>query len=149
MTPIELSKQSLEAAGRSLATRGTGAVCIVNFVRYRPDADYAGEATGRELPPCSGREAYLVRYVAAFNEVAANVAAGEKAAPVFLGNVQATLLAPPGTRWDDVAIVEYESFETFRRIVESAEYEAKAAPHRRAALADWMFLATTRMVVPA
>ena len=42
---------------------------MVNLVRYKVKADYGGEHT--DLPPCSGREAYFERYVAAFNQVAA------------------------------------------------------------------------------
>ncbi len=143
LATFDITPDTLDTAGRALAAAGP--VCMVNLLRYRPHADY-GDRT--DLPPCSGREAYLQRYVPAFARVAAAVAPGEPFAAVFVGSVQATLVAPDGEAWDDVAVLEYPSFAVLRRIIESAEYAADAAPHRRAALADWRFLATTRVALP-
>lgn len=80
------------------------------------------------------------RCIAAFAQVA-KVAPGEAFRPVFLGSVAATVVAPTGEAWDDIAIVEYASFDALRKIIETPEYEAEAAPHRRAALEDWRFVA--------
>lgn len=140
---VDLTPDILDAAARDLAAAGP--VCMVNLLRYRPQADYGAQS---DLPPCSGREAYALRYVAAFARAAATVVPGMSFAPTFVGSVHATLVAPDGEAWDDVAVVEYPSFAVLRRIIESAEYAADAAPHRRAALADWRFFATTR-VAPA
>ncbi len=144
MEAVEVMPEVLDAAGRALS--GKGPVHMVNLVRYRAQADY-GEQPG--IAPCSGREAYLQRYVAAFGKVAEQVAAGEKFNVVLLGSVQATLVPPTGEAWDDIAIIEYPSFETLQRIIGSPEYEAEAAPHRRAALEDWRFIATIRAGLPA
>ena len=140
---VEMMREALDAAKRTLS--GKGPVHMVNFVRYRAEADYGGQT---DLPPCSGREAYLQRYVATFLQIAGKVAPGETYHPVFLANVAATIVAPAGEAWDDIAIVEYPSFETVLKIIESPEYDAQAAPHRRAALADWRFVATLKAELP-
>ncbi len=143
MMTVEMTQDALDAAGRALS--GKGPVQMVNLIRYRAQADY-GEQAG--FPPCSGREAYLGRYVAAFAAVAAKVAPGETFRPVFLGSVAATVVAPTGEAWDDIAILEYPSFDALRKIIETPEYEAEAAPHRRAALEDWRFVAVLKAELP-
>lgn len=110
-------------------------VCMVNLLRYREYADY-NNAAGQS--PCSGREVYFHRYVREFNKIAAN----EGVKVLFLGNIKAGIVAPEGEQWDDIAIIEYPSYDVFRRIVESAEYIADAEPHRKAALEDWRLIAT-------
>ncbi len=142
MTAVDYTPEALEAAARTLA--GKGPVHMVNLVRYRAQADYSEQT---RFPPCSGRDAYFQRYVPAFAKVAETV--GSSAFTVFLlGSVQATLVAPVGEAWDDIAIVEYPSFEALRRILDDPRYEAEAAPHRRAALEDWRFIATLKADLP-
>lgn len=143
MATVEMTAASLDEASRALA--GKGPVQMINLVRYKPQAEYAADAG---FPPCSGREAYLQRYVAAFAQVAARLAPSQAFAPVFLGHVAATIVAAPGEAWDDAAIVEYPSFQALRTVIDSPEYEAEAAPHRRAALADWRFIATLKDELP-
>jgi hypothetical protein len=113
-------------------------VYMVNLLRYRERAEYAG---GSELQPCSGREAYTQRYVPAFRALAAP--GGVKV--FWLGAVLSGVVVPAGERWDDIGIVEYPAFAAFQRIVESPDYRAQAEPHRKAALADWRLIATTRL----
>jgi uncharacterized protein (DUF1330 family) len=113
-------------------------VYMVNLLRYKEHADY-GNAAGAS--PCSGKEVYFQRYAGWFRKIAASQ--GVKV--LFLGNVSAGIAAPKDEQWDDIVIVEYPSFDTFRRIVESEEYLADAAPHRKAALEDWRLIATNRI----
>jgi len=96
------------------------------------------------VQPCSGREAYIQRYIAAFS----TLPGAEKTKIVWVGNVHATLVAANGESWDDIAIVEYESVEAMRSIIDSAQYRAEAEPHRQAALLDWRFIATTKAEMP-
>ncbi len=140
MATVELTTSALDAAAAALA--GKGAVHMINLVRYRERADYGGRSG---YAPCSGREAYLQRYAPAFARVAGHVVPGETFSVVLVANAWATLVAPAGEAWDDIAIVEYGSFDMLRRIVESPEYASDAAPHRLAALADWRFIATTKL----
>ena len=118
---------------------------MVNLLRYRAQAEYRD---GTALPSCSGKEAYFGRYVPAFAKVAQQVVPNTSFAPVLLGSVHATLVASAGEAWDNIAIVEYPSFEALRSIVASPAYAAEAAPHRRAALADWRFVAATKIDLP-
>lgn len=139
MTPIECPRRALEAATETLAE--SGPIFMVNMVRYRDQAAYE---PGTHLPPCSGREAYFQRYAPAFNQVAE----GEGHSVFWVGNVRGVLVGGDGEQWDDIVIVRYQSFISLRRILESQAYEANAAPHRRAALADWKFIVTTQPEIP-
>lgn len=118
---------------------------MVNLLRFRLQAEYN---VGSSLPPCTGQDAYMQRYVPAFAEVAAKAAPGEAFRPVFLGAAMATIVAEPGEQGHAIAIVEYDNFEALRRVVGSVECEAQAAPHRRAVLADWRFIAVRPMSLP-
>ena len=139
MQTVECSAAALEAAGKTLD--GEGPVYMVNMVRYKDRADYHGASA---LPPCSGREAYFQRYAPAFNQVAQ----GEDYGVFWLGNVREVLVGAEGEHWDDIVIVRYSSFAALRRILQSGAYEEEAAPHRRAALADWRFIVTTQPALP-
>ena len=139
MANVECSAAALEAAGKTLD--GEGPVYMVNMVRFRDRADYQGTSA---LPSCSGRDAYFQRYAPAFNKVAQ----GEDYGVFWLGNVRQVLVGAEGEHWDDIVIVRYSSFAALRRILQSEAYEAEAAPHRRAALADWRFIVTTQPALP-
>ena len=144
MTATNSTRAMLDAAGEALA--GKGAVHMVNLLRFRAEAAYGA---GAAFSPCSGREAYFQRYAPAFARIAAKLAPDEPVTVAMLCRVHATIVPPTGESWDEIAIVAYPSFETLRRIVESADYLADADPHRRAAVQDWRFLATTRTELPA
>ena len=139
MSTVDVTSEAMEAAARALS--GKGPIQMVNLLRYREQADY-GDRT--EFSPCSGRQAYYERYIAAF----AKVEGAERTVIVWLGHAQATLIAPDEEVWDDIAIVEYPSFDVLQGIVDSPEYRTKAAPHRQAALEDWRFIATTKAELP-
>ena len=133
MTPEALEKgAAIDLGGQPLF--------MVNLLRYNAQADYQGGG----FAPCSGREAYFTRYVPAFSEVAE----GTGIKPFWVGNALAGIVGPADEAWDDVAIVEYPSFDAFRTLVESEAYKVKADPHRRAALADWRLIATGKMDMP-
>ena len=114
---------------------------MLNLLRFGERADYGDRA---DVAPLSGREAYHQRYVPAFGEIAARMA-GDGIRVSWLGSVLARAVGPADERWDEVAIVEYPSFAAFRRVTESPEYEAEAAPHRKAALVDWRLIATAKV----
>jgi hypothetical protein len=137
MRTTDLTLEDMKAAASAIP--GDAPVFMLNLLRYKERAEYDG---GTVLAPCSGREAYHQRYRPAFGRVAEG--AGVKVA--WLGGVLAKVVAPAGELWDDVAIVEYPSFAAFQRVVENPRYEAEAAPHRKAALADWRLIATAKML---
>ena len=140
MSTTEMKREAILEAAQA-AGRGSP-VQMVNLLRFRDEAQYEN---GSALPTCSGQEAYMQRYVPAFAQVAAQVAPGEAFRPVFVGGAVSTIVAEPGEEWHAVAIMEYDSFEGLRKTVESIEYETAAAPHRRAALADWRFIAVRQL----
>lgn len=139
MMLTELTREALDAAAPALADKGP--INMVNLLRYKPRTEYGA---GSEFAACSGQEAYYTRYIAAFSQVEG----ADQTKVVWIGNVQATLVVPDGEAWHDIAIVEYPSFELLRSIVTNPQYEAQAAPHRRAALADWRFIVTTKADLP-
>lgn len=139
MASIEYKTAAIEAAAEALTD--AGAVYMVNMVRYRDQAAYE---TANDLPSCSGREAYFQRYAPAFNAVGR----GEDFSVFWVGNVRGVLVGLDGEAWDDIVIVRYASFDVLRRILESPAYAEQAAPHRRAALADWKFVVTTQPDLP-
>ena len=143
MATTDIGKGSMDEAARAL---GDGEVLMRNLLRYTAQARYDQAPYDQSgQPPCSGREAYFTRYVPAFAEVTQ----GQGIAAQWIGTVQAALVAPADEAWDDVAIIRYPSFAAFRAMIEGADYQAKAAPHRRAALADWRLLATTPLRLPS
>lgn len=139
MSHTEYTRAAFEAASQALGDEEP--VYMVNLVRYRAEADYGGNT---ELPTCSGREAYFQRYAPAFNQVATS----EDYAVFWVGNVRGVLVGTDSEAWDDIVIVRYSSFTGLRRILEGPAYEKDAAPHRRAALADWKFIMTTQPDLP-
>lgn len=140
MQTVELTGDAVAAADAAIPA--DTAVYMVNLLRFRDRADY-GDRT--DIAPCSGQEAYLQRYVPAFDRVAD----GAGTEIVWLGAVLAGLIAPPDERWHVAAIVRYPDVATFRRIVEDPAYLAEAEPHRSAALEDSRLIAAARMGLPA
>jgi len=134
MSTIEITAD-LGATARAIGNDGP--ISMLNLLRYREHADYAGR---KDIAPCTGREAYHQRYRAAFAKLAP---VGLKV--VWFGGVVAGIAIPDDERWDDVAIVGYPSFSAFRQVVESAAYAEHARPHRVAALADWRLIAMTEV----
>ncbi len=136
---MELTKLNPE----DIAT-GAGAIgedtpfVMLNLLRYKEQADYG---IGSEHTPCSGREAYYQRYVPAFAAIAARLENTKRFKPAFVGSVLQALVNSPDEPWDDVVLVEYGNYAAFRDVAESADYEREAAPHRRAALANWRLIA--------
>jgi len=115
---------------------------MLNLLRFKERADYEER---KDIAPCSGQEAYLERYVPAFN----NAAKAENITDIkinYIGSVAGLLAAPAGEQWDIVAMVQYPDFATFRKISESKSYMEDAEPHRLAALEDLRLIATISVV---
>jgi hypothetical protein len=62
--------------------------------------------------------------------------------------VEATLVGPAGEMWDDIAILEWPSFDILHDILLSSECQLEADRHRRAALEDWRLIVTTATEQP-
>jgi uncharacterized protein (DUF1330 family) len=68
--------------------------------------------------------------------VAAPIVARFGAEIVYVGNGLRALSAEPGQAWDAVALVRYPTRRAFAELAMDADYRAKAAPMREAALAE-------------
>lgn len=112
-------------------------IVMINLLRYREQAAYP-EGSGASA--CSGREAYQ-RYGA----LAAQRVASVGGRLLWMGQVQASVIAPHDEAWDDAILVEYPSRKAFLEMVAQPEYQA-AAIHRTAALADSRLIATVTRV---
>lgn len=119
-------------------------IIMLNLLRFNAEAQYPSSS---EHPPCTGREAYLIRYRQAFQSVAASL--GISATPIYVGVVHGSLLAGKdfSERFDMMALVKYESFGDLRRILESEQYARDAQVHHHASLEGWRFYATTEVGV--
>lgn len=111
-------------------------VVMLNLLQWHENANYPQDTSHQ---PCSGREAYLQRYVPAFRPIAEKRGGSTV---VYIGKPAATLVGPDENKYDVVALVKYPNIDVFRRIVSSEEYKANAAPHRIAALRDWRLVVT-------
>jgi hypothetical protein len=144
---LVIPTESLDAASQKI--NPSRPVYMLNLLRFREQADYSSTDSEehKNLPTCSGREAFHQRYVPAFQKLVAeegieNDLDGES--PVLLwGKARATLLnstpgkdadARSGGQWDDVAVIKYPSFDGLRKLLEGDKYKTLAAPHRIAAL---------------
>ncbi len=139
MRTIEMHTEDVQAAAGVIPEDEP--FFMLNLLRYREHADY-GDRT--DVAPSSGREAYHQRYIPAFGQVAAQVAAGGIQVS-WVGTVLARVVGPADAPRDEIAIVEWPSFAVFQRVTGSPEYKAEAAPHRTAALEDWRLIATAKV----
>ena len=129
MSHIHPERSALEA----LANLPDGEpVVMLNLLRFRREAAYP-EGSGHAQ--CSGREAYA-RYGA---QAAGHVeAVGGK--PIWMGQVQQTVIGPSEEAWDEVLLVQYPSRKAFLAMAANPEYLA-CTVHRTAALADSRLIA--------
>jgi uncharacterized protein (DUF1330 family) len=115
-------------------------IVMVNLLRFRRTADYAG--TGTEAEPTSGEHAYE-RYGRAVLPLLWR----EGGQILWAGNVRTSFIAPSYERWDRAVLVHYPSRAAFLRMVSSEDYE-RAAVHRTAALEDSRLLETHATRLP-
>ncbi|KAH7063021.1 hypothetical protein B0J12DRAFT_156836 [Macrophomina phaseolina] len=114
-------------------------VFMTNLLRFHDQAQYP---EGSAHPPCSGREAWVVRYVKEFRRLATEAGGFEL---VYLGLPASKIVGEQSEDWDAVALVKYPNIETFRKTLGSDDYAATALEHRDAALKDWKLIASTEV----
>lgn len=142
MMTIEMTPDALAAARRVFPADQP--LHMLNLLRFRDTAAYPANS---DTQPMTGREAYFQRYVPAFQAVA--MEAGIEVKVAWLGTGAGVVAGLPHERWDQIAIVEYASFEDFVAIATSDPYHATAAEHRVAALEDLRLIATIQSTPPA
>jgi uncharacterized protein (DUF1330 family) len=106
---------------------------VINFLRYRDQAVYP---EGFDATPCTGREAFQ-----RFSAVMAPLVTEVKGKTIWMGQVQASVIAPNTEQWHEAILIEYPSRKAFLELVTRSEYK-DASIHRTAALADSRLIAT-------
>src|ERR1700721_609442 len=129
-----LAKNSLDEAVRTMPD---GPITMLNLLRFRSDVQYPKGFSPTFAEP---QRAYYEGYAGALREVAKSVGV-ENIEVVLRGKVAAGLVVGCHDAWDDVVIVRYPNYHSFRRIVESEQYSGLADPHRGAAIRDWRLIA--------
>lgn len=142
MATTEIHLADLSIAAKSIPP--SDPVVMINLIKFKPQTTYP---EGSPHTTVSGEEAYLTRYVPAFFEFVASISEGSEPLmkPLWFGKPQANLIAEPHggkESWDRVGIIWYPNFATFRRWVESKEYQEGPLQHRLAALEDYRLYAS-------
>jgi uncharacterized protein (DUF1330 family) len=120
-----------QTAGRALMMRGlAGPVVMLNLLRFRQIADYAGAPALAPPNPISGAAAYDL-YVARTLPWLAKTGG----AVVFDGDGDDVLVGPDDERWDRVMLIQQASIDSFMAFADNPDYLAGLG-HRRAALSD-------------
>ncbi|KAJ5833630.1 hypothetical protein N7474_001941 [Penicillium riverlandense] len=116
-------------------------VFMLNLLQFYDKAQYPEES---KHSPCSGQEAWVVRYITDFRRLATDAGGFEL---VYLGLPASKIVGEDSENWNAVVLVKYPSIQTFRRTLGSDDYAATAAEHRDAALRDWKLIATTQVII--
>ena len=120
-----------DAAGAAFFRRGhTGPIVMLNLLRFRAEADYAGS------PELAGDSAITGR--AAFDAYVAHTLPFLRASGgdlVLLADGGPWLIGPPGEHWDMAMLVRQAGIEAFMAWNSDPAYLAGLG-HRTAALAD-------------
>ncbi|KAB8227974.1 hypothetical protein ETB97_006017 [Aspergillus alliaceus] len=117
-------------------------IFMLNLLRFYDQAHYP---EGSKHSPCSGQEAWVVRYVTEFRRLATEAGGFEL---IYLGLPASKIVGEDGEKWDAVVLVKYTNIDTFRKTLGSDDYAATAAEHRDAALKDWRLIASTQVIIP-
>lgn len=127
MRYIEVDEQ---AARKFFSAPPEGPVVMLNLLRFRETADYAGAPDLAPAEPISGREAYQ-RYA----DHTAPFLAEAGSEVLFAGDGGNGLIGPPDERWDLVLLVRHPSAKGFLAFASNEAY-LQGLPHRTAALED-------------
>jgi hypothetical protein len=127
--PSYLEVQS-DAARALFARAPKGPIVMLNLIRLRAVADYAGNAVVASAEPISGRAAFD-RYI----DETLPLLRKSGGDLVFLGTGVGFLIGPPDERWDVVMLVRQQDLQTFLAFASNDAIQA-ALVHRTAAVED-------------
>lgn len=119
------------------AAEHSGAIRMINLLRFRPVADYADASDPAEPGTSTGAEAY-----ARYGQIAMAEVAAVGGSQFYAGVADQTVIGPEDEAWDMVAIVEYPSRSAFLEMIAKPSYQAGVL-HRTAGLADTRIIMTT------
>ena len=117
--------------GRAFFTRGvSGAVVMLNLLRFRDVADYSATSALAPQAPISGEEAYRLYMEHSLPFLRAS--GGEL---LFYGRGGDFLIGPTSERWDAAMLVRQSSVASFLAFASNQAY-LSGIGHRTAALED-------------
>ncbi|MFO0510033.1 MAG: DUF1330 domain-containing protein [Gammaproteobacteria bacterium] len=117
--------------GRDFFLSGlSGAVTMLNLLRFREIADYSGHESLAPAAPITGAQAYR-RYME--HTMPFLTASGGEL--LFYGDCKGFLVGPADERWDAAMLVRQSSVQSFMAFATDQDYLAGIG-HRVAALAD-------------
>ena len=120
-----------QESGRAFFKRGmTGAVVMLNLLRYRAIADYSATPQLAPARPITGEAAYRLYMDHTMPHLEKS---GGKL--LFFGRGGRFLIGPGDERWDAAMLVQQSSAAAFMAFASNAEYLAGIG-HRTAALED-------------
>ncbi|KEF54038.1 uncharacterized protein A1O9_09833 [Exophiala aquamarina CBS 119918] len=131
----------LEAASKRIPVNKP--YIMMNMMNFRPLAQYAPDFEGFKSTSLSGLEAYTI-YRDEFIKRAHEL--GVKSPEViFLGRANTNLISGlhEGESWDLIVMVRFNSFASFRSVLEDPVYKKSIAPHRVAGTRDFRSFAVT------
>jgi hypothetical protein len=134
MKAIEIKEQYMSAAEAIIPENSP--IFMLNLLRFKQVATY-GES-GEYFEPCTGREAYFNRYIPIFVEMAGAI--NKEIKPYFFGKIIAGLIIDENENWDNIGLIAYPNFKSFKDIVESEKYKKNALQHRLASIEEYKLL---------
>lgn len=160
---INVPLQSLNKAEALFDT--TTPIVMLNLLRFKASATYPTDSNHHSASPStSGREAYLSRYLPAFQAIASKMGTDSTPIiPIFIGAPTHSLVTRGSVaidmgagslsetdsggdnsdgQWDMVGLISYPNLDTFRTLITSPEYLETAQQHRLASLKDWRLIVT-------
>lgn len=120
---------------------------MMNMMNFRPVAQYAADFDGPKSNSLSGFDAYTI-YREEFAKRANHL--GVKSPDViFLGKAHTNLMAGQheGESWDFIVMVRFDSFASFRSVLEDQVYIKTIQPHRLAGVRDFRSFAVTEITL--
>lgn len=136
MTEPQVYLEPTQESGRAFFMRGiSGAVVMLNLLRFRAVADYSSFPALAPVEPITGEAAY--RLYMDWTLPFLKASGGEV---LFYGKGGAFLVGPSDEHWDAAMLVKQSSVESFFAFASNQDYLAGLG-HRLAALEDSRLLA--------
>jgi hypothetical protein len=131
MTTTQTYLEPTQEAGRAFFTRGiSGSIVMLNLLRFRAIADYAGSPKLAPATPITGEAAYRL-----YMEHTLPILEESGGEVLFYGKGGAFLIGPSSERWDAAMLVRQSSVESFLAFASNQDYRSGIG-HRLAALED-------------
>lgn len=118
---------------------------MLNMMNFRSLAQYPADFEGNKSTSLSGLDAYTI-YRNEFAKTAHELSV-KSPDVIFLGTAHTNLIAGlhESESWDLIVMVRFDSFASFRSVLEDAVYKKTITPHRMAATREFRSFAVTEI----